>query len=407
MRGSGVPATRTPPAAGILFVLALLTAAAPLSVDIYTPSLPLIQHELAATEWLTQASITACLLGIGIGQLFWGPLSDRAGRRPVILAGVIGWTITSAISAMATTPEMLVTARGAAGLCGAAGIVVARSVVRDISVDRGVMASRVGLLSLITSVAPVIAPVMGAAIAHAWGWRADFLALTAFGAAIGLATAITVPETLAPDHRSAGDASVVRSLLTGARNAELAFVAIALAAHAFGFYAYITTLPFIVELQFGHPPVVFAVVFASNAAAMLAANLGFRRLVRHHRPALPLGIGLSASTLSGVTLFAASLAHGPEWLLWTTSTVFAAAAGFVLPAAHSWGQLTLVASGAASALTGSAQFLGGVLGSPVTGVIGPTAAHLGLVIATSSALALLAWYAARIAASRSDPDPCS
>ncbi|MEF2975970.1 Bcr/CflA family efflux MFS transporter [Subtercola sp. YIM 133946] len=390
----------------VLAILALLTAAAPLSVDIYTPSLPLIQRDLGGDEWLTQSSITACLLGVGIGQLLWGPLSDRTGRRPVIFFGVLGWTITSLLSALAVTPVMLLSLRGLAGLCGAAGIVVARSVVRDISSDRRAVASRVGILSMVNAVAPVVAPVIGAVIAIAWGWRADFVALAAFGAAVGLAFALTVPETLPADRRTGGGARTIASSLAGGlRNRELAAVAIALGAHAFGFYAYITSASFIVERQFGHPPIVFALVFGTNAAAMLSANLVFRRLVRRRHPSLPLGIGLVACAVSGAVLFATAAVRGPEGVLWAASIVFAGGTGLVLPSAHSWGQLTVVASGVASALTGSAQFLGGVLGSPLTGLLGVTAENLGLVMTIASSVAIVAWVVARRAERAAHPGP--
>ncbi|GAA3880608.1 multidrug effflux MFS transporter [Leifsonia kafniensis] len=390
----------------VLAVLAVLSALAPLSMDIYTPSLPLIQKELGASEWLAQASITACLLGIGIGQLIWGPLSDRLGRRPVIIAGVIGWALASVLSALSTTPEMLVAVRGIAGLCGAAGIVVSRSIVRDLSPDTRSVASRIGILSLTTAFAPILAPVVGLVIAHAWGWRADFVALAALGGGISLVFAFVVPETLSPERRTgAGRGGVLGALAAAARDRELACVAIAIGAHAFGFYAYIATASFIVERQFGYPPVAFALVFATNAAAMLCANVVFRRIVRHRHPAFALGIGLAVSIVAGALLVATSSARGPEWLLWTASTLFAGAAGIVLPGAHSWGQTTRVASGAASALTGSAQFLGGVLGSPLTGMIGPTAANLGVIVLLSSSIGLCAWLVARRRVERPRIDP--
>ncbi|MFT2818203.1 multidrug effflux MFS transporter [Leifsonia sp. A12D58] len=379
----------------ILAILAMLTALGPLSVDIYTPSLPLIQHQLGGSEWMVQASITACLLGIGIGQLLWGPLSDRHGRRPVIIVGVIGWTLASVISALSVTPEMLIAARGVAGLCGAAGIVVSRSVVRDLSPDTSSVASRIGILSLVTTIAPVVAPVAGLAIALVWGWRADFVALAAFGGIISLAFALIVPETLQLERRTPPrEGGVLGALSTAVRNKELVFVASAIAAHAVGFYAYIATASFVVERQLGYPPAVFALVFGTNAVAMLCANVGFRRIVRTRHPSFAHGIGLTASAVAGGLLVVTSLTHGPEWLLWAASMICAAAAGLVLPGGHSWGQTTLVASGAASALTGSAQFLGGVLGSPLTGIIGLTAAHLGVIVLVSSSIGLGAWWVA-------------
>ncbi|AMB59536.1 Bcr/CflA family efflux MFS transporter [Microterricola viridarii] len=361
-------------------------------MDIYIPSLPAMQTELGGAAWLMQASVTACLLGIGVGQLVWGPLSDRHGRRPIILIGVIGWTLASVLSAVAADAVMLIAVRGLAGVCGAAGIVVARSVVRDLSDDSRSVSSRIGLLALVSVMAPVLAPVIGALIAAAWGWRADFVALAALGGALTLLFALLVPETLPASERVTGPgAGVANALLTALRDRELAWTAAALATHSLGFYAYITTASFIVEREFGYPPLVFALVFGTNALAMVAANIVFRRMARTRHPSVAMGTGLAGSAVAGALMLLLALTGAAPWLLWILSTVFAGATAFVFTGAHSWGQLVVTASGAASALTGASQFLGGVLGSPLTGVIGTTAATLGAVITVSSALGWLAF----------------
>lgn len=380
-----------PKARRVLGVLAALTSLAPLSIDIYTPSILLMQADLGGADWLSQASITACLLGIAIGQLVCGPLSDGLGRRPVVLVGVVGWTLASLLSALAVSPVMLIAARVLVGVCGAAGIVVARSIVRDITDDPPLVASRVGLLSTVTAVMPVIAPLLGAGIAAIGGWRADFVALAMLGAVLALVFAGTVPESLPRARRDRRGTPVAGALVRAARVPELAGVALAIGAYAVGFYAYVATASFVVEREYGHSAFVFALVFGTNALAMLAANLVFRRIVRRWHPSGPLGIGLVAAALSGGAIAVVAALGGPEWALWAISAVFAASAGFILPGAHSWAQLTVVASGAASALTGATQFFGGVLGSPLTGLLGTTAATLGAVIALSSGAGVAAW----------------
>jgi MFS transporter, DHA1 family, multidrug resistance protein len=377
----------------LIVVLALLTALAPFSMDIYTPFLPRIQDELGGPDWAVQASITACLLGIAIGQLIFGPLSDRLGRRPVILAGVIGWTLASLLSSSVPTVLLFVIARGLAGLLGSAGIVVARSVVRDFSDTPRLVGGRIALLATVSAVAPIVAPTVGAAVAAAWGWRADFIALAILGVVVTLAVLLIVPETLSRDVRT-GNAPVLRSLGAALRDSELRNVALALGVQAFGFYAYIATASFVVERELGYSPAIFALVFGTNAAVVCAANLVFRRLVRTRHPRVLLGVGLATALLGGFILLAAAATNGADCLLWGASIVFAAGIGFVLPGAHSWGLLTQSQSGAASALTGAAQFFGGVLGSPVTGLVGPTAFMLGVTITGSSAIALAVWRVA-------------
>lgn len=377
----------------ILAVLAVLSALAPLSMDIYIPSLPTMQADLGGAPWVVQASVTACLLGIGVGQLVWGPLSDQRGRRPIVLIGVVGWTLASVLSAIASDAATLIIVRGIAGVCGAAGIVVARSIVRDLSDDSRVVASRIGLLALIGVIAPALAPLAGAGIAAVWGWRADFVVLAALGGVLSLAFALFVPETL-PATSRIRDSGVLGGLRAAMRDRELVWIAAALAAHSIGFYAYITTASFIVEREFGYPPIVFAMVFGTNALAMVASNLVFRRLMRTRHPSSTMRAGLVASTAAGALLLVLALSGSAPWLLWSLSTVYAAASAFVFTGAHSWGQSVAAASGAASALTGAAQFSGGVLGSPLTGAIGTTTATLGAVTAVGSALGVLSFLAA-------------
>lgn len=390
------PPALTVPVARLLPLLAALTALGPLSVDLYTPSLPTMQAELGGSEALTQASVTTFLLGIGVGQLLWGPLSDRVGRRPVILFGVGAWAVACVLAAVAVSAEMLVVVRLVAGLCAAAGIAVARSVVRDVSGTRAETASRIGVLSMVTALAPVLAPVIGAGIAAVAGWRADFVTMAAVGGLIVLAYAWLVPETLPVDRREPGGlGAVAGALLRGVRDRELVGTALLMAVHSFGFYAYITTSAFVVERELGHPPAVFALVFGTNALAVIVGNQVFRRTVRRRHPSAPLGGGLVVCAVAGAALAGGAWAGAPELVLWAASMVYALGQGLVLPGAHSWAQATAVASGAASALVGSAQFLGGVLGSPVTGLLGPTAVNLGLVLAAASGAGALVWTAAR------------
>ncbi|GAA3765465.1 multidrug effflux MFS transporter [Microbacterium kribbense] len=374
-----------------LVILALLTAAAPLSIDIYTPSLPLIQDELGGGTALAQASITTCLLGIAVGQLLWGPLSDRFGRRPITLIGAIGWTAASLASALAPTAGVLIAVRVATGLFGAAGIVVARSVLRDVSAKPRVTASRIGMMSVVTGIAPIVAPAGGAAIAHAWGWRADFVTLAVLGAVATVAFALFVPETLAAHERVRAGSGVLRGMARGLRDRGLVGATLAIGVFSFAFYAYIASASFIVEREFAHPPAAFALVFGTNAVAMLSATLVFRVVVRRRPASWATGVGLAVCTVSGLVLAVAAAVDAGQGVPWAASTLFAAGAGFVLPGAHSWGQATLVASGVASALTGSAQFFGGVLGSPVTGAFGVSALNLGIVIAAACALGCVVW----------------
>src|SRR5690554_1092609 len=125
-----------------------------------------------------------------------------------------------------------------------------------------------------------------------------------------------------PTSARSRESGLFAALGAALRDRELVWTAVALAAHSFGFYAYITTASFIVEREFGHPPVVFALVFGTNALAMVAANLVFRRMMRTRHPSSAMGIGLVASALAGGLLFVLAVSGAAPWSLWAMSTVF-------------------------------------------------------------------------------------
>ena len=367
---------------GMLLVLVALTASAPLSVDVYTPSLPAIEAQLGGGAAFAEGTVTACLLGIAVGQLVWGPLSDRIGRRPVVLWGAIGWTVASLLSAVSVSGGMLLGARVLSGLCGAAGIVVARSIVRDVARSAHDISSTVGLLAMATAIAPIVAPVIGTGIALLWGWRADFVALTVAGAAMIAGVLLLVPETIAQRYPS--PINPVPAL----RDRQVRAAALSIGVFSLGFYAYVSSASFIVERQYGLPSGMFALAFGTNAAAMLASNAVFRRISRTRHPSFALRLGLAIAACGGAGMAVFSAVGMPRWTVWIASTAFTAGAGLVMPSAHSWAQLTPVAAGAASAATGALQFVGGVLGSPVTGLVGVSAAALGILIVVGAVLGL-------------------
>lgn len=184
-------------------ILGTLTAIAPLSIDMYLPALPTMAHELHATTSDAQLSLTACLLGLAIGQLFAGPLSDARGRKRPLLLGLALYAVVSFACALAPSIWMLVAVRLLQGICGAAGIVIARAVVRDLY--EGTALTRFySLLMLINGAAPVLAPVIGGQLLRFTSWRGVFLILAAVGVLLTLMVAVFLPETLADDRRTVG-----------------------------------------------------------------------------------------------------------------------------------------------------------------------------------------------------------
>src|SRR3989441_3272854 len=181
--------------ARIFVLLGGLTAFGPLSIDMYLPALPAIGRDLAASESVIQLTLTACLVGLAVGQIFAGPLSDRLGRRRPLLIGVAGYVLASLMCATAPAAPLLVGFRLLQGLAGAAGIVIARAIVRDLYA--GSAAARYfSRLILIFGIAPILAPVLGAQILRFTSWHGIFLALAIVTALLWLGAARALPETL-------------------------------------------------------------------------------------------------------------------------------------------------------------------------------------------------------------------
>src|SRR6201987_3205882 len=179
----------------LTLLLSFLTALGPLSMDMYLPSLPDIGRTLSAPVLQVQLTISSYLFGFAVGQIFYGPGSDRMGRRPVLLAALVVYALATVGCAAAQSIHALIGLRFLQALGGAGAIVLARAVVRDLY--SGVRAGReLSLMGAITGVAPIVAPVIGGGLQIWFGWRATFVLLVAFAALIGVVAARLLPETL-------------------------------------------------------------------------------------------------------------------------------------------------------------------------------------------------------------------
>ncbi|MGH2858921.1 MAG: MFS transporter, partial [Solirubrobacteraceae bacterium] len=177
-----------------MVVLAALSAFGPLSLDMYLPGLPSLTRELATSASGGQLTITACMVGLGLGQLIIGPVSDAHGRRRPLLAGIAAYSASSLLCAISPSIGALVAARLVQGIAGGAGIVISRAIVRDLS--GGTVAARLfAILMGITGVVPVAAPLIGGQVLLVTSWRGVFVVLAAIGVPLLAATAVMLPET--------------------------------------------------------------------------------------------------------------------------------------------------------------------------------------------------------------------
>lgn len=367
----------------LLLILGALSAFAPLSIDMYLPALPALGRGFGVSAAQVQLTLSACLLGLALGQLVAGPLSDALGRRRPLLVGVAAYTVASLLCVLAHSVGALVAVRFVQGLAGAAGIVIARAVVRDRYA--GVAAARYfSLLMLVNGLAPILAPIIGGQLLRVTSWRGVFVVLAAIGALLLLATASGLDETLAPADRHTG--GLPATLATFRRLlADRFFVGYALSSGLSfaAMFAYIAGSPFVLQDIYGLSPQLFSLVFGVNALGIMAASQINGRLV--DRAPLPrlLAVGLAMTALGGIAVLAAVLGHVGLIGVTPALCVVVSSQGIVLPNATS---LALSGhprtAGSASALLGVLQYVIGAAAAPLVGVGGTaTALPMAAVIA--------------------------
>jgi DHA1 family bicyclomycin/chloramphenicol resistance-like MFS transporter len=380
--------------ARLALILGGLTAFAPLSIDMYLPGLPALARELSASASAVQLTLTACLAGLAVGQLVAGPLSDRLGRRPPLLAGVGGYTLASVLCAFAPTVWTLGGLRFIQGATGAAGIVIARAIVRDTH-EGSALVRFFSMLMLVTGLAPILAPVIGGQVLEVTSWRGIFIVLALIGAVLLAASAIGLAETLPPERRRDGGVRATARTMVGLLR-DRHFTGYALAGgFAFGaLFTYVSGSPFVLQDIYGASPQAFSAVFALNSVGIVVAGQLNGRLAGRVPALTMLRIGVTTMAVSGCAVFAV-VAGGslPLVALLVPLWVLVASMGLVFPNTIA---LALAGhpevAGSASALIGVLQFTIGAAAAPLAGIAGtgtalPMAAMMALL--SLSAVAVL------------------
>ena len=376
----------------VVLVLGALIALGPATIDMYLPALPVLGDDLAATPAQVQLTLTGTLVGLGLGQLVLGPVSDAVGRRLPVLVGTAVHVLASLLCMVAPNVAVLGGLRLVQGLAAAAAAVVATAVVRDLYSGNtaAVVLSR---LMLVLGVAPVLAPTVGGELLRLTDWRGVFGALAVLGALLLLMAARALPETLPPSRRRTGGvlgtARAYRGLFRDRSYVGLVLVAgTAMAA----LFAYVSGSAFVLQEQYGLSEQQFGLVFGAGAVFLIAATQLNVRLLDHTGPAQVMAGGLVLGVLaSAALLVVASTGGGLVPLLAALWTVLAAV-GLVMPNAPA---LALArhaeAAGTAAALLGAVQFGVGAIAAPLVGLLGTDATAMGLVMlgGTVTAMALL------------------
>jgi len=375
----------------LVLVLGALVALGPLSIDMYLPALPRIAQDLLSTESTIQLTLSGTVLGLGLGQLLVGPLSDAVGRRVPLLVGTGVHVVASLLCLIAPNVELLTAARVLQGLGASAGAVLALAMVRDLFNDRAA-ATLLSRLILVMGVSPVLAPTLGSALLRWSQWRGVFVALAVLGVAIVIFAALALPETLPPHRRqSLAVGTTLRTyggLLTDRTFVGLVLVAGLAMAALFGF---VSGASFVFQQQYGLTQAQFGMLFGASAVWLIAATQLNARLLRRYEPHQVLVTASVFATVAGATLFAlAAIGVGGMFAVALPLWAVLFFAGLMLPnapavALSQHGET----AGTAAALLGAVQFGVGALVSPVVGLLGNDALAMASVIGGGLLLATL------------------
>ncbi|MFJ8041820.1 multidrug effflux MFS transporter [Kitasatospora sp. NPDC096147] len=386
------------PGKATIIVLGGLTALGPITTDLYLPALPSLREDLGSTFPAVQLTMTASLLGLAIGQLLFGPLSDRLGRRRPLLAGMVLYTVATVVCALAPSITVLVAGRFLQGMAGAAGLVISRAIARD-RYEGVAMVRFMASLGVISGLAPICAPALGALLLWLTDWRGTFGALMVYGTLASFGVLFRLTESLPPERRHRdGLGSTFRAI--GGLLGNARFVGYVLTStFSFGaLFAYVGASSVVIQDVYQVSPQTYSLIFAVNSLAVVGfSQLNGRVLVQHLKLDVLLLIGMGTAALAGTALILfTSVWHLGLSAVWPALFVLMAGMGIALPNS-SVQALTMAphAAGSASALLGVGTFSCGALVAPLSslgdrpsmGLLGVVV--LGCALAGLSAFALL------------------
>lgn len=367
-------------------ILGLLTAIGPLCSDFYLPALPEIATQLNTSTTLTQLSLTSALIGLGLGQLFFGPLSDRIGRKTPLLFSLLLFVLASVLCASTQNIYALIGWRFVQGVAGAGGSVLARSIARD-NYHGTMLTQFFALLMTVNGIAPVVSPVLGGYIASHFDWRMLFWVMAGAGLALLIASQLWISESLT--ERTAGG-SLLKTGKTVVKNRRFTRNCLIQAFMLAGLFCYIGTSSFVLQNEYGLSAMQFSLLFAVNGIGLIISALIFSRLASRHPPeALIQGGLVLAVTAAGLTLLFAWTHLSTLALIALFFTVALNSGISTLAGSEAMSAVDAQTSGTASALSGMLMFLFGGLAAPLAGVGGETMLKLSIAVLASYSIALL------------------
>jgi len=376
-----------------ILLVGALTTIVPFTIDMYLPAFPILADVYKTNASSVQLSLTACLLGLAIGQLVAGALSDMHGRRKPLLISLMAYIGASIACIFAPNIYIFVFLRFVQGFAASGGLVISRAIVRDVS--QGPELTRLfALLMVIGNLVPLIAPSIGSGVLLITDWKGIFVLLTVLGIFLLVLSASRLKESLPPEKRVPSNIKSTFSNFSGIlKNRQFTGYALAQGFLIGGVFAYVSGTPFIYQNIYGASPQMFSLLFGMNGIALIIGSYSVGRFTHIWSEKRFLETALYMATVAGAILLAVVLMQGPLWAVVIPIFFFIMAIGVVgtssfTLAMESQGHV----AGSASALLGLLPFILGAATAPLVGIAGEnTAVPMGLVIFSMCLIALLSY----------------
>ncbi|WP_434360622.1 Bcr/CflA family multidrug efflux MFS transporter [Parasalinivibrio latis] len=357
---------------GLILILGAIAALTPLAIDMYLPAMPTIASDLGVTSGAVQSTLASYTAGFAIGQLLHGPLSDSYGRRPVLLVGVAFFAMAAVVSALADDIHMLTWVRAAQGFAGAAAAVIIQALVRDMF-EREEFARTMSFVTLVMTVAPLAAPMIGGYLSVWFGWRSVFWLLAGFAVLVLVLVTFKIPETLTSENRQPlRFMSVMRNYFRILRTPQAMGLIMSGAFSFAGMFSFLTAGSFVYIDYYGVSTQNFGYLFGLNVVCLIVMTSMNGRMVRRKGSHWMLRFGLTVQLVAGILMVIGQLAGF-------------GLVGTVIPVMLFVGAISVVGSngmacllsgypqlaGTASALSGTMRFgVGAVIGAVLAAVPG-------------------------------------
>lgn len=360
-----VSPVRTQPS---VFILVAMSALGPIALNIFLPSMPGLAKELKVDYGTVQLTLTFFLIGLGLAQLVYGPISDRWGRRPVLLWGLGIYCVGSIVCVLAPSIFWLMLGRILQALGGCAGLVLGRAIVRDLY-ERDRAAAMIGYVTMAMSLAPMLAPAIGGYLDGLYGWRTSFAFCSLAGVAVFAWVALTLPETLATRGLGEGAGALLRGYAELLRSPVFCGYVLQTAFTSGVFFAFIAGAPFVVVTVMGEPASAYGLWFVVVSLGYLTGNFFTGRY------AVRLGVDRMLVCGAVVQLFGTGALALASWLgplslpgIFLPMAVVALSNGLVLPNGIA-GAISVNprAAGAAAGLSGALQMATGAVAAALVG----------------------------------------